>query len=109
MVSVSFRPHTLKLLTLTGGHYDKNHDYVAGTESWSSPIPCRYEPNGRARVVPVGEGKDFRYEYLVYLNTDCPEIAYGQHVRLYDADGVQIGEYEARGFHRGQLDAKLWV
>ena len=109
MVSVRFRPHTLEILTLTGGYYDSNQDYVEGTESWSDPIPCRYEPNGKAHTVPIGEGKDFRYEYTVYLNTDCPDIAYGQHVRLYDADGELVDEYEAKGFHRGQLDAKLWV
>ena len=89
MVSVRFRPHKLSILVITGGYYDANHDYVEGSEYWTDPIPCRYEPNGRARTVPVGESRE--------------------HVRLYDAEGDLLDEFEARGFHRGQLDAKLWV
>ena len=110
MKPIRFRPHTLSLLTVVGGYTDEaSGDYVPGSESWSEQIPCRYEPNGKARVVPVGQGKDSVYEYIVYLNTDCPDINFGQQVRLYDEEGKLFREQPALGFHRGQLDAKLWV
>lgn len=110
MKPVRFRPHTLSLLVITGGYQDEaTGDFVPGSESWSERIPCRYEPNGKARVVPVGQGKDSVYEYTVYLNADCPEINFGQQVKLYDENGNEFGQYPAKGFHRGQLDAKLWV
>lgn len=109
MPSVSFRPHSISLLLITGGSYDENGDFVPGRESWSERIPCRYEPNGKARTVPVGEDKNYVYDYTVYLNTDCPDIAYGQKLRLFDKDGDCIGEYRSKGFHRGQLNAKTWV
>lgn len=110
MIPVSFRPHAISLLTMVGGYYDDaTGDYTQGYESWSEMIPCRYEPNGKAKTVPVGEGKNYVYEYTVYLNTDCPEIQFGQKVRLFNQCGHCIGEYDAKGFHRGQLDSKLWV
>ena len=106
---VRFRPHFISTLEVSGGYYDDRRDYHEGTESWSELMPCRYEPNGKARTVPVGEGRDYRYEYVVYMNQDCPQISYGQKVRLYDASQQLIGDYEVKGFHRGQLDAKVWL
>lgn len=110
MITVRFRPHTLSMLTLYGeGYNESTGDYSPGRECWSERIICRYEPNGHARTVPVGEGKNYVYEYMVYLNRDCPEIRYGQQVRLFDAEGECIGQFASKGFHRGQLDSKLWV
>lgn len=109
MPVVMFRPHSLSVLRVSEGSYDGNGDYVPSTEGWSCRIPCRYEPNGRASTVPVGEDRNYVYSYTVYLDTDCPEIAYGQVVRIFDRCGRSIGDFRARGFHRGQLDSKLWV
>lgn len=110
MYNVRFRPHTLSLLDVVNGAYDDaTGDYIQGKEEWSERVPCRYEPNGKARTVPVGEGRDYVYEYVVYLNTDCPEIRFGQKLKLYTAEGEELGEFSCRGFHRGQLDAKMWV
>ncbi len=110
MLTVRFRPHRMSLLSIEGGGYNNAlGDYTPGVEKWSGCIPCRYEPNGHARTVPVGEGKNYVYEYTVYLNTDCPEVQFGQQVRLYDGRGNCIGQFASKGFHRGQLDAKLWV
>ena len=110
MIGVQFRPHTVSLLEVVDGYYcDKTGDYIPGRDEWSERIPCRYEPNGSAKTVPVGEGKDYTYEYVVYLDTDCPDIRFGQKLKLYTAEGDELGEFTSRGFHRGQLDAKLWV
>ena len=110
MFEVKFRPHTISLLDVVDGSYcDETGDYIQGREVWSDGIPCRYEPNGRARTVPVGMDKDYVYEYTVFLNADCPDIRYGQKCKLYDQNGDCMGEYTAHGFHRGQLDAKLWI
>ena len=110
MPRVSFRPHTLSLLSVGEGHYDDaTGDFVPASEEWSDKVPCRFEPNGKARTVPVGEDKDYVYDYTVYLNVDCPEIGHGQMVRLFNAQDECIGEFRARGFHRCQLDSKLWV
>ena len=105
-----FRPHSISIKSTAGESYDESTgDFSPGNGTWSCHFPCRYEPNGKARTIPVGEGKNYMYEYTVYLNTDCPEIRFGQRIRLYDRCGNLKGEYSAKGFHRGQLDSKLWV
>lgn len=109
MALVSFRPHTLRIATFTEGYYDGNRDYHAGVEILSEPIACRYEPNGAAKVVPIGEGRNSVYSYKVYLDVSCPEIPFGTRLELYDANGNSMGIYSSLGFHRGQLDSKLWV
>lgn len=109
MPVVLFRPHTLSVLKVSEGGYDENGGYTPPSESWSCGIPCRFEPNGRASTVPVGEDRNYVYSYTVYLDADCPEIVYGQKVRLFDGCRGSIGEFRARGFHRGQLNSKLWV
>lgn len=97
------------MLQVGEGSYDGNGDFVPATGEWSKDILCRYEPNGKARAIPVGEDKGYVYEYTVYLDNDCPDMEYGQQVRIFRADGSMLGEFRARGFHRGQLNARLWV
>ena len=109
MSLVSFRPHTLRILRFTEGYYDNNGDYHAGVEVSSDAIACRYEPNGMAKVVPVGEGRNTVYNYMVYLDTSCPEIPFGTRLELYNQEDASLGVFSSLGFHRGQLNAKLWV
>lgn len=110
MPIVLFRPHTLSLLTQVDGGYDAaTGDYTPGSGEWSDRIPCRYEPNGKASVIPVGEDKGYVYEYAVYLDVDCPAVTYGQIVRIFDGEGNSIGDFRVKGFHRHQLNATLWV
>lgn len=111
-MSVKFRPHTISILTpASEGHYDEETgDWVpGGGEEWSDPLGCRYESNGQARTVPIGENRDYVYAYTVYLDKDCRKILNGQMVRLYDEDGQLLGEFASKGFHRWQMHAQLWV
>ena len=106
---VSFRPHTLRIAT-TGGAYAENGDWIEGNTTYSEPIPCRYEPNGQARTITLTDGTAYRYSYMVYLTVN-PDLVihYGDRIELTSQDGRVIGEYEVKGFHRGQLDMKVWV
>lgn len=107
---VSFRPHTLRIITRGNGNYDSNGDWVESGETLSEPVICRYEPNGRANTITLQDGSVYRYSYMVYLNVD-PEfrIRYGDIIELTSQDGITIGRFEVKGFHRGQLDMKIWV
>lgn len=111
MVMVSFRPHLLRILTRGNGQYNHNGDWV---ETNSSPnggyIRCRYEPNGAARTITLQDGKEYVYSYTVYLCVNpALEIKYGDIIELTSQDGKVIGTFEVKGFHRGQLDMKVWV
>ena len=106
---VSFRPHTLNLIVSLPGSVDSTGKYIPGGERMMEGIECRYEPNGKANSIVLEDGKAFVYSYMVYLSIDCPDISYGDSVELFNQQGTSVGRFTALGFHRGQLNAKLWV
>lgn len=106
---VSFRPHTLNLVLSLSGEYNSTGKYIPGGQKVIKGVECRYEPNGRANSIVLQDGKVFIYSYMVYLDVDCPEISYGDVVELFDKNGNSIGEFTVQGFHRGQLNARIWL
>lgn len=104
----NFRPHILQYQVTTGGYEDDNGDYHLGTSSFEGSISCRYEPNGKANTIAFEDGKTYVYQYIVYLNQNCREFKIGDIVRLLN-NGILIAEKQVQGFHRGQLNAKLWL
>lgn len=106
---VDFRPHTLTLTVSLDGGYDVNGYYIEGAKKVTNGIPCRYEPNGKARSIALEDGSLYMYSYMVYLDVDCPEISFGDEVELFDQAGTSRGKFNAHGFHRGQLNSKLWL
>lgn len=106
---VDFRPHTLDLIVTHPGYYDEKGSFVEGGQTVTHGVRCRYEPNGRARSIALEDGSLYMYSYMVYLDTDCPEISFGDEVELFDQSGISRGKFTAHGFHRGQLNSKLWL
>lgn len=105
---IQFRPHTLQYQVNIGGYEDDRGDYHPGISSFEGSIPCRYEPNGKAETIAFEDGKVYIYQYVVYLNQDCGEFKIGETIRLLN-NGTVIAEKQVQGFHRGQLNAKLWL
>lgn len=113
---VSFRPHTLTVIREGAGSKAENGDWTPGKETRSAPVPCRYEPNSvkansvKANEITLPDGKAFRYSYIVYVDVNAAlDIQYGDLIELTSQDGVAMGRYEVKGFHRGQLNMKIWV
>lgn len=106
---VEFRPHTLTLSVSLPGSYDSSGRFTNGGERTTKGIPCRFEPNGRANTIALEDGTIYTYSYMVYMDVDCPEISFGDVVELFDQSGQSNGRFTAHGFHRGQLNSKLWV
>lgn len=106
---IDFRPHTLNLVVSMPGSYDASGAYIPGDQREFVGIPCRYEPNGRAKSIALEDGSLYMYSYMVYLDADCREISFGDEVELFDQFGNSRGKFTAHGFHRGQLNAKLWL
>lgn len=108
---VSFRPHKMRIITKGEGSYDADGDWIESDASYSKYIACRYEPNGSANTITLPDGKEYRYSYTIYLNVDPTLVVrYGDILELTSQDGVVIGSrFEVKGFHRGQLDMKVWV
>ena len=88
-----------------------NGDWQTSSVTYSPYIPCRYEPNGRASVITLPDGTAYKYTYTIYLCVDASlSIKYGDILELTSQDNVVIGnDFEVKGFHRGQLDMKIWV
>lgn len=108
---VEFRPHKLRIITEGTGDYNANGDWEEGNVSYSDYIPCRYEPNGAAQTITLPDGAIYRYSYIVYLSVNpALVIQYGDKVELTSQDGNVIAQsLEVKGFHRGQLDMKVWL
>ena len=103
-----FRPHILQYQVTIGEYEDEIGDYHPGDSHFEGDIPCRFEPNGKANTIAFEDGKTYVYQYVVYLNQNCREFEYGDIIRLL-RDGVVVEEKQEQGFHRGQLNARLWV
>lgn len=106
---IELRPHNLKYKIINAGYEDNEGNYHKGESSFSEDlIPCRYEANGKASAVAFEDGRTLVYEYMVYLNKNCREFSLGETIQLFNK-GQLIAEKKVKGFHRGQLNAKLWV
>lgn len=108
---VSFRPHTMRVVHSGEGSYDTNGDWQEDDRKrCCCEFPCRYEPNGRANTITLPDGENYKYSYTVYLDVNPSfRIRYGDLIELTSQDGIVIGQFEVKGFHRGQLDMKIWV
>lgn len=102
---ILLRPHTLRYATVADG-----------VATWSEPIKCRYETNGKAleMELPNGDGTVRKYAYVVYLDlcldlNTVKDYLLGEHIRLFDQRGEMVAEKQVLGFERGQLNMRIWV
>ena len=91
------------------GSIDGNGDPVQGESEWSSPIPCDAVPAGRANERVFEDGVRRSYSHTIYLKKDCPELYFGQTIELRYANSESVSVHSVLGFHRYQLQAKVWV
>lgn len=103
-----FKPHTIAYLVASDGYEDDNGDYHPGESTYEGCIPCDAVPAGKAETREFEDGKVKAYTYTVYLPHGCRTFTIGERVRITLLGGVQR-EFEVKGFHRYQLQCKLWV
>ncbi|MDE5807684.1 MAG: hypothetical protein K2H76_06155 [Muribaculaceae bacterium] len=108
MSVIDLMPHTLRYCIVSDGYEDERGDWQPGTESWSSPMTCHAIPSGAANEIAFPDGTTGTYSYTVgRLAPDCREFSIGEKVRL-SVCGIER-EFQVKGFHRYQLQSKLWV
>ena len=101
-------PHSLSYLISVPGFEDDNGDWHNGSEEWSEEIPCHAVPAGQANLITYEDGKTATYSYTVgRLDKKCREFLIGEKVKLKVADKERI--FTVKGFHRYQLQSKLWL
>lgn len=101
-------PHTLSYLVASEGYEDDNGDWHEGESGWSEPIKCHAVPAGKANEITFADGTTSTYSYTIgRLAPDCREFQIGEKVKL-NVLGIER-EFTVKGFHRYQLQSKLWV
>ena len=108
MSVLQLKPHRLSYLITEGGYTDTNGDYHKGASRWEGNIRCDAVPAGASNEMQFEDGVTRRYSYTVYLPKDCREFAVGDRVKLFLYNGI-VREYDVKGFHRYQMQCKLWV
>lgn len=110
---LDFAPHTLDYLEVVEGHDDEDTgDYVPGTESWvENYCKCDVVPAGKADTITTQDGQVEPYSYTIYnLPRTCRKFRYGETIRIkFFGSDEEAQEFTVKGFHRYQLQCKMWV
>ena len=88
---------------------DSNGNPMKGEGAWQSQIPCDVVPAGKANERVFEDGVKRSYSYTIYLDKNCEDFYYGQEIMLQRAGSKEVTYHTVKGFHRYQLQAKLWV
>lgn len=110
MAVLSLKPHRLEYQVETQeGYEDSLGDYHPSTLKWVGLIECDAVPSsGKSNEIKFEDGSVSHYSYVVYMNSNVREFAIGEKVRITLYGGLQR-VFTVKGFHRYQLQAKLWV
>lgn len=107
MAVLVMKKHRLSYLVRGDGYEDENGDYHEGTSEWRGYIPCNAVPAGKAAERTFEDGKVRAYSYTVNFDSEV-DFAIGDRVRIELLNGV-VREFGVKGFHRYQLQCKIWV
>lgn len=101
-------PHTFSILEVRDGYEDDNGDWHEGESAWSGEMPCHAVAAGSSNIISFVDGENVTYSYTIgRLDPKCREFKVGEKIRL-NIEGI-IREFTVKGFHRYQLQSKLWV
>lgn len=101
---INFRESRLSYLVAVDGYEDANGDYHPGREEWVDDIACHVVPAGKAAEITYDDGTVKKYSYTLNLPTNIPDLFLGSRVKISG-----IGEFVVLGFHRYQLQCKVWI
>ena len=110
MAVLDFSAHAVDYKEIVDGHENDNGDWVQGSEKWiENYCKCDIVPAGKANVITIPDGSTQNYSYTIYnLPRTCKEFEYGDTIRI-KLFGKVLREFKVLGFHRYQLQCKIWV
>ena len=113
MAVLDLAAHTLEYLVNANGYVDEETgDYIKGSSTWvENYAKCDLVPAGKANTITLPDGQVEPYSYTIYnLPRDCREFAYGEKIRIkMSGNQNDVREFSVKGFHRYQLQCKIWV
>lgn len=110
MAVLTLKPHKLEYEEkIQDGYEDSRGDFHEGKFVWAGSIECDAVPaNGKANEMKFEDGTTHHYSYIVYMKNDVRDFSIGEKVRITLYGGIQK-VFTVKGFHRYQLQSKLWV
>lgn len=110
MAVLNFASYSLDYKVIAQGYEDGKGDWIQGEKSWIKDYcKCDVVPAGRADVISLPDGTVQHYSYTIYnLPNTCRDFAYGDIIRI-KPDGGNAREFKVLGFHRYQLQCKIWI
>lgn len=108
MAVLNRKPYRIELLVQKDGYEDDNGDYHDGEEMWIPTDRCDAVPSSSVNEKAFEDGVVRRFSYVVYLGRFCHEYVIGDVVRLIASDGTSK-DYDVKGFHRYQHQAKMYL
>lgn len=88
---------------------DENGDYHPAASSWEFCCSCDVVPAGQASKITIPDGSVETYSYNVYnMPVGTKKFEYGDFVKLVLLGGEET-VLKVKGFHRYQLQSKLWL
>jgi hypothetical protein len=87
-------------------------DWVDGKEEWvTNYCKCDIVPAGKANQITIPDGQVETYSYTIYsLPKSCREFKYGDKIRIkFFGSEDDVKEFTVKGFHRYQMQCKIWV
>lgn len=109
MATLSLKPHAIQYQCGADGYEDENGDWHDGLSRWVTLNDCDIVPNGQANTITIEDGTQKEYSYTIYLRNDCKEFELGEKIKLVFFNKTVSKEYLVLGFHRYQLQAKIWI
>lgn len=108
MPVIDLVPHYISYLEVCEGYEDENGDWHEGLTEWHEEIPCHAVPAGASNTISFADGENVTYSYTIgRLAPVCREFKVGEKIKLHIDDYIR--EFTVKGFHRYQLQSKIWV
>ncbi len=109
MSLLSFHASKLYRQTRADAFTDDDGNYHQGESKWEFCCDCDVVPAGEANKVVIQDGSIDYYSYEVHnLPVGIKKFEYGDFIKL-----LILGEEEViikvKGFHRYQLQCKIWA
>lgn len=104
---LKMKPHRLAYWQITDGYVDENGDNHEGQKTLVDCCECDMVPAGAANEITFEDGVADTYSYTIYLPADCPKFHRGDKIVVTHFDSQT--EFTVKGFHRYQLQCKIWV
>jgi hypothetical protein len=103
---VNFYPHILKFTPAGDSTRDTDGNWIPGADASEVQLQCRAEPEAIGAYLVGADSKRIDYSWIVYMPLGST-VEEGVSVTI-DTGATEITDTVKR-FHKGQLNARVWL